>query len=123
LHNAYASPTYRARNDIFGKEILDQFPKTALLLSVVSPRYLDSEWCNREVAKFCDFALQTGGVIIDNKARVFKVIKTPVEAQESLPPVMKEALGYDFFVLEEGVPFELDPAFGDKFAQDSMFQR
>jgi hypothetical protein len=105
-------------NDIFGQEILDQFPKTALLLSVVSPRYLDSEWCNREVAKFCDSALQTGGVIIDNKARVFKVIKTPVKAQDSLPPVMKEALGYDFFVLEEGAPFELDPAFGDKFAQE-----
>jgi hypothetical protein len=105
-------------NDIFGQEILDQFPKTALLLSVVSPRYLNSEWCNLEVAKFCDSALQTGGVIVDNKARVFKVIKTPVETQDSLPPAMKKALGYDFFLFQEGAPFELDPAFGDKFAQD-----
>jgi hypothetical protein len=105
-------------NDILGQEILDQFPKTALLLSVVTPRYLGSDWCRREVANFCDSALQTGGIVIDNKARVFKVIKTPVETQDSLPPVMKEALGYDFFVFEDGAPFELDPAFGDRFAQD-----
>jgi hypothetical protein len=29
---------------------------------------------------------------------------------------MKNTLGYDFFVVEKGAPFELDPAFGDKFA-------
>jgi hypothetical protein len=105
-------------NDIFGQEILDQFPKTALLLSVVTPRYLESDWCNREVTKFCDAALLTGGTVIDNKARVFKVIKTPVDTHDSLHPVVQDALGYDFFVFEDGAPLELDPAFGDKFVQE-----
>jgi hypothetical protein len=36
----------------------------------------------------------------------------------SLPPVMKEALGYDFFVVEDGAPIELDPVFGERYAQD-----
>jgi hypothetical protein len=67
-------------NDIFRQEIVDQFPKTALFLSVVSPRYLTSEWCRREVATFCDCALKSGGLVISNKARIFKVIKVPVEA-------------------------------------------
>ena len=33
-------------NDIFGQEILDQFPKTALLLSVVSPSAKRQETCS-----------------------------------------------------------------------------
>jgi hypothetical protein len=61
----------------------------------------------RRIRLFCDSALQTGGVVVDNKARVFKVIKAPVETQDSLPPAMKEALGYDFFLFQEGAPFEL----------------
>jgi hypothetical protein len=36
-------------NDVFADEIVDQFPETALLVSIVSPRYLMSEWCLREI--------------------------------------------------------------------------
>ena len=39
-------------NDIFADEILDQFAQTAVLVSVLTPRYLNSEWCNKEVAEF-----------------------------------------------------------------------
>jgi len=31
-------------NDVFSDEIIAQFPKTAVLVSVLSPRYLKSEW-------------------------------------------------------------------------------
>ena len=31
---------------------------------------------------------------------------------------MKDILGYEFFTLEDGAPLELDPAYGEKFAQD-----
>src|SRR5262245_12680646 len=96
-------------NDIFADEIVAQFPRTALLISILTPRYLKSEWCTREVQEFCNSAQQSGGVVVDNKARVFKVIKTPVDSEESLPPVMKGALGYEFFTYEEGAPLELDP--------------
>src|ERR1700758_3723760 len=47
-------------NDIFGSEIIAQFAQTALLVSVLSPRYLKSEWCTREVQEFCQTAQQTG---------------------------------------------------------------
>ena len=96
-------------NDIFAAEIVAQFPHTALLVSILTPRYLKSEWCTREVQEFCNSAQQSGGVVVDNKARVFKVIKTPVDTEESLPPVMQGALGYEFFTYEEGAPLELDP--------------
>jgi hypothetical protein len=105
-------------NDVFAEEIVGQFPHTALLVSVLTPRYVNSAWCTREVQEFCKSAQQTGGVVVENKARIFKVIKTPVDTEESLPEVMKDILGYEFFTLEDGAPLELDPAYGEKFAQD-----
>jgi hypothetical protein len=105
-------------NEIFDKEIVKQFPQTALLVSVLTPRYLNSDWCNREVAEFCKCAEKNGGVVIDNKSRIFKVLKTPVETQEKLPEVMRAVLGYEFFTMEDGTPLELDSAYGEKFAQD-----
>ena len=105
-------------NDVFAKEIVEQFGQTAVLVSVLTPRYLNSDWCTREVREFCERAEQSGGVVVDNQARVFKVLKTPVDTQESLPAVLKDVLGYEFFTLEDGAPLELDPAYGEKFAQD-----
>jgi hypothetical protein len=105
-------------NDVFAEEIVDQFPRTALLVSVLTPRYVNSEWCTREVREFCESAAHTGGVVVENKARIFKVIKTPVETEAALPEVMKNVLGYEFFIVEDGAPLELDPAYGEKFAQD-----
>src|ERR1700761_1323863 len=105
-------------NDIFADEIIQQFPKTELLISVLTPRYVESEWCTREVKEFCKSAEATGGVVVGNKSRVLKVIKMPVDSEDSLPPVMKEALGYPFYVFDEQqVPLELDPAYGDEFTK------
>jgi hypothetical protein len=36
-------------NDVFSAEIMDQFPKTATLVSVLTPRYLKSPWCTKEI--------------------------------------------------------------------------
>ena len=105
-------------NDIFADEIIQQFPKTELLISVLTPRYAESEWCTREVKEFCKSAETTGGLLVDNKARVLKVVKLPVDNEGPLPPVMKEALGYPFYVLDEQqTPLELDPAYGEEFAK------
>lgn len=105
-------------NDVFADEIVEQFEHTAVLVSVLTPRYLNSVWCNKEVTEFCKSAERSGGIVVDNKARVFKVLKAPVDTQESLPPVVKDVLGYEFFAFEDGAPLELDSAYGETFAQD-----
>src|SRR6185436_1663411 len=105
-------------NDVFADEIVAQFSQTALLVSVLTPRYLNSDWCNKEVAEFCKRAEQSGGMVIANKARIFKVLKAPVDTQETLPQVVRSVLGYEFFTIEDGTPLELDSAYGEKFAQD-----
>jgi len=106
-------------NDVFGNEIVDQFTNTAVLVSVITPRYLKSDWCTKEVREFCAQAERSGGVVVAaNKARVFKVLKAPVDAQDSLPAVVKDLLGYEFFRVEGDTPLELDPAYGETFGQD-----
>lgn len=105
-------------NDVFADEIVQQFPHTALLVSVVTPRYVESDWCTKEVREFCQSAEQSGGLVVENKSRIFKIIKMPVESEELLPPVMKDALGYPFYIFDdEKTPIELDPVYGNDLAQ------
>ena len=105
-------------NDVFSNdEIVAQFKESAVLVSIVTSRYLNSEWCTREAREFCRAREQNGGLVVGNKSRVFKVIKTPVDTQESLPAPMKDVLGYEFFTLKDGAPLEFDPAYGQEYAQ------
>jgi hypothetical protein len=102
-------------NDIFANEIVKQFPETAILLSIVSPRYLESEWCLREVDEFCKTAESHGGLTVDDKARVLRVMlrRLPSDRREHLPHVLKDALGYEFYQEVEGNrELPLDPSFG-----------
>jgi hypothetical protein len=106
---------------IFSNEILQQFPSTAALISVLSPRYVKSDWCEQEVLGFCDAAERTGGLVVGNKARIFKIIKTPIDRDGDLPPILREMLGYTFYVTDEDkTPRELDPAFGDTERQEFL---
>lgn len=100
-------------NDIFSDEITGKLPQTAVLISILTPRYVESEWCSREAKAFCDAAELTGGLVVNNKSRIVKVIKTPVESEAGLPDAMSGALGYPFYVYRGEAPVELDPAFGD----------
>jgi hypothetical protein len=100
-------------NDFFADTILERLPRVAALVSVVSPRYVQSEWCNRELKEFFRAAEQSGGVRVADKARIFKVVKTPVQA-EKLPEEVQPMLGYEFFVYdqESGRPRELAAEYG-----------
>ncbi len=105
-------------NDVFSAEITNQLAKVAILVSVLTPRYLSSDWCIKEISEFCKTAEKNAGMVINNKARIFKVLKTPVDTQESLPDVVKDVLGYDFFTFDDDTPLELDSIYGEKYAQD-----
>jgi hypothetical protein len=83
-------------NHIFDKEIVDQFSKVAIMVSILTPRYVKSDWCVKEVTEFREVCQQNAGFVVNNKARVFKVIKTPVN-QELHPDGIKNILGYEFY--------------------------
>ncbi len=66
------------------------------MISILTPRYIKSEWCIKEVTEFHQVCQQNLGFVVKNKARVFKVIKTPVNT-ELHPDVIKNILGYEFY--------------------------
>ena len=104
-------------NDVFAEEIVQQFGRTAILVSVLTPRYLASDWCRRELTAFCDEVSRSGGLAPANKQRVFKVVKTPVGDVSGLPASLRDTKGYDFFTDCDGAPLELDPAYGTKYSE------
>jgi hypothetical protein len=106
-------------NDVFADEIEQRFEEAAVLVSVITPRYVESDWCRREVTGFWEAAGHTGGPIVGNKARVFKVVKTPVE-RARLPPPVEPLLGYEFYRLQPGSgrPLEFNRVYGPDAERD-----
>jgi hypothetical protein len=102
-------------NDVFADTLLERLRHVAVLISVLSPCYVKSEWTRRELVEFWKAAQEQGGVRLHDKARIFKVLKTPVR-REMHPPELQSLLGYEFFQIDPntGKIHELDEAFGPK---------
>ncbi|MDH3493086.1 MAG: TIR domain-containing protein [Acidobacteriota bacterium] len=102
-------------NSDFSEEIIKQIAQSAVFISVLTPRYIKSEWCTRELAEFCKIARESGGISVDDKIRIFKVVKIPVRTLDSLPEEVSRALEYEFYKLKNGKPYPLDRSFGKDF--------
>jgi hypothetical protein len=87
-------------NDEFSSILLNRISKVALLVSILSPRYLKSEWCLKELDEFCRQAALQGGLSLNDKSRVFKVVKTFIPRQHH-PGQLQGLLGYEFFEYDE----------------------
>jgi hypothetical protein len=86
-------------NDVFSDRLVQRLPKVALLVCVLSPRYVRSDWCMRELTEFSKATAASGGMRIGDKARVFKVVKTPVPLGQQ-PKDFQGLLGYDFYAVD-----------------------
>jgi TIR domain-containing protein len=99
--------------DIFSDEIEQQLRSSAVLVSVISPGYMQSEWCNRELVGFAKAAQDRGDLRVGNLQRVVKVLRLPVE-RSALPPLLDEVLGAQFYRVdpasERARDLLLDPA-------------
>jgi hypothetical protein len=100
-------------NDYFADTLIEQLRRVAVLVPILSPRYVKSEWTRRELAEFWRAATEQGGIRIGDKARVFKVLKTPVPL-DMHPPEVQPLLGYEFFTVdaETGRVRSLEQVFG-----------
>jgi hypothetical protein len=105
-------------NDHFAETLVDRLKRVAVLVTVVSPRYVKSEWALRELAAFALAAESQGGVRFENKARIFKVLKTPVPLDRH-PAELQPVLGYEFFKIDDtGRTRELNEIFGPEAQRD-----
>lgn len=83
-------------NDIFADALVEKLSGVAILVSVLSPRYVRSEWCIRELEEFSRAASTGGSLRVGNQLPVFKVVKTFVPVQEH-PRQLQGTLGYEFY--------------------------
>src|SRR5262249_44753328 len=60
-------------NDFFTETLIERLQRVASLITVVSPRYVKSEWTRRELAEFWKAAEQQGGIRIREKEPTFKL--------------------------------------------------
>ena len=114
-------------NDIFDEKIINAFKEAKVMISIMSPRYMKSEWCLRELNEFYREATESGGIQVGDRSRLFKVVKTPVDPEEipeHLPPVLQSIIGFEFFDFDAdtGRLVEYDEAFGEK-ARQNYFSR
>ena len=70
-----------------------------MLVSIVTPSYFRSEWCNDERAKFIERAKASRGLDVGNKSRVVKAAKTRVPLDQ-YPEELRELLEFRFYVEE-----------------------
>ena len=108
-------------------ELLLQVPQAKAMISVVSPPFIKSERCQREVEQFWHGADQTGGRYIKDKSRLLKVLKTAVSEQQMPRPLLDifaPLFGFEFFELdaETGRVREFDETFGPVLKQ-RFFER
>jgi hypothetical protein len=82
--------------EVFSDEIEQQLRRSAVLVTVISPGYMRSEWCNRELVGFTKTAETQGNLRVGNLQRVVKVLRLPVE-RSALPPVLDDVLGAQFY--------------------------
>jgi serine/threonine protein kinase len=108
-------------------ELLQQVPQAKAMISVVSPPFIKSEVCRREVERFWQGAERNGGRYVKDKSRLLKVLKTAVSDQQiprSLLDIFSPLFGFEFFELdaETGRVREFDETFGPVLKQ-RFFER
>jgi len=89
---------------VFGDAISEQLRKAKVLLCVLSPAYVQSDWCRRELDEFRKLAQQTGGLKVGEQSRIIAVVKTPPDRPAL---TLTETLYCEFFDIDEnrgGVP-------------------
>jgi hypothetical protein len=96
-------------NDVLADKLVARLRRVAALVSVVSPAYIKSEWTRKELLEFWKAAEEQGGVQVNDKSRIFKVLKTQVPLGKQ-GPELRALLGYEFFKEdpESGKVHELD---------------
>ena len=109
------------------EEFFNELAQVKTMISVVSPPFMKAEGCRREVAAFYQHTNNQGGLWYSEKARLLKVVKTPVEMREMPAPlseIFARLADFNFFELDAatGRVREFDESFGP-LAKQRFFER
>ncbi len=84
-------------NDEFADTLDAAFRRSALMLTILTPSYLASTWCLKELDGFRSQPHPMFGPRVGDKNRVFKVMPSPDVPAEEHPTSLKGSLGYQFY--------------------------
>jgi serine/threonine protein kinase len=109
------------------EEFFNELARVKTMVSVVSPPFLKAEGCRRKVVAFHQHAANQGGLWYGDKARLLKVVKTPVEMRDMPAPlseIFARLADFNFFELDAatGRVREFDESFGP-VAKQRFFER
>lgn len=99
---------------VFGEAISKRLRESKVLLCILSPAYVQSEWCLRELHEFISAAPQNGGLSVNDQSRVITAVKTYLPSNQH-PPDLKDSLYCEFYKITEnrgGMPRELSQESG-----------
>ena len=96
-------------NDLLRAAIDEGVLHSLVLVPIVSPRYVQSDWCRIELDTFCNTAPPPGAAA--HRSPIFKVIKTPLllHLTKKEPVQLRELIGYPFYEMEGDMPAEFSP--------------
>jgi hypothetical protein len=79
------------RDQPFPDVLVERLTSVKAFVCVMSPNYVNSEWCGRELSTFLEEAKAEGG-----PTSILKVVKVPVELPDQ-PDAIRDLLGFELF--------------------------
>ncbi len=99
-------------SNVLTPKIRAEIAEAKILVSIISPGYLRSDWCNEELGQFAaTLASDQPAARIPTISRIVKVIKLPVDpSMEKQAKVdLSDVLGYRFYQIDQrGIASEFD---------------
>jgi hypothetical protein len=110
----YVPRIWRDERSLTGDALLraaieEGITQSLLFVPIVSPRYVQSDWCLRELETFCKNPPLPNAPA--HRSRIFKVIKTPLlfHLAKKEPPALRELIGHAFYEMDGEMPVEFSP--------------
>lgn len=107
--------------DYFWDKIRGNLLKSKAFVLILSPSYVNSEWCQTE---FDTFLKERKPIRVGDKSCVFPIVKNPVETGEipsSIQNLLKDVLVTEFYKREENEKIlTLDVEYGDDLKRDLL---
>ncbi|MCK4762785.1 MAG: DUF4062 domain-containing protein [Candidatus Aminicenantes bacterium] len=88
-------------DDTLSAETVKLFPKTDLMITILSPTYIESEWCTRELSEFDEAASGGTGKKRCKNPRIFKLHKKNIQDKPELVEIAKNP-AYKFYKNDPG---------------------
>src|ERR1044071_10448647 len=110
----YQPKVWRDERSLTGDALLraaiqEGISNSLVFIPIVSPRYVQSDWCLRELETFLKNPPLPN--VPPHRSRIFKVVKSPLlfHLAKKEPEALRELIGHAFYEMEGDMPVEFSP--------------